>query len=220
MQIVLDRVQDELIYYLRKKLLIWGRDNYYDFPWRHENNAFHSLISEILLQRTRAEQVVRVYLNFKKQFPDPASLAKADIKKIEDVIAPLGLKWRATYLSELGTRIMAAGNIPLDIEALQELPGVGRYSASAYLSLHAGKRAAVVDSNIVRFYGRFFGFKTETETRRDKSILHLADHITPKRVYRDFNYGLIDFTRTICKPKVNHMMCPIRRRCLAALESM
>ena len=105
------------------------------------------------------------------------------------------------------------GNIPCDVSNLRELPGVGPYAASAYLSLHRGLRVPILDSNIVRFYGRFFDFETGPETRRNKMVLELAERITPKRKYKDFNYGLIDFTRLICKPKPNHETCPIANRC-------
>ena len=77
-----------------------------------------------------------------------------------------------------------------------------------------GERIPIVDSNVVRFYGRFFSFNTGPETRREKRILQLAEHITPKRAFRDFNYALIDFTRAICRPKPCHKVCPIARKCL------
>lgn len=200
--------------FLQRRLLAWGRDNFSDFPWRHENNLFHALVAEILLQRTRAEQVVPVYREFVKRFPHPASLAEASISQVEAVIAPLGLKWRAKLLPELGRKLTEAhAEVPVDIQSLRNVPGVGPYATAAFLSLHAGKRAPIVDSNVVRFYGRFFGFDTGPETRRNKAILQLAECVTPERQYRDFNYALIDFTRAICRPKPHHELCPLADRC-------
>jgi A/G-specific adenine glycosylase len=171
-------------------------------------------VAEVLLQRTRAEQVVPVYLNFIRVFPDPASLARANIPEIEKVIAPLGLRWRARFLHELGKELVACGYVPADLTLLRKLPGVGSYAASAYLSLHAGMRVPIVDSNVVRFYGRFFGFQTGPETRRDKHLFELADSLTPKRSFRRFNYAVIDFTRAICRPKPLHDICPVAKRCI------
>lgn len=170
-------------------------------------------MAEILLQRTRAEQVAPVYLNFVRVFPNPASLAQANIPDIEKVIAPLGLRWRAKFLNELGKELVAGGSVPVDLALLRRLPGVGPYVASAYLSLHVGRRVPIVDSNVVRFYGRFFGFQTGPETRRDKQLFALADSITPQRAFRRFNYAIIDFTRAICRPKPLHDICPVAERC-------
>jgi len=193
--------------------LAWERKNYPAFPWRDEIPPFHALVAEVLLQRTRAEQVVPVYLNFISVFPNPASLAQTSIPDIEQVIAPLGLRWRAKFLNELGKELVADGSVPADLASLQKLPGVGPYAASAYLSFHGGRRVPIVDSNIVRFYGRFFGFRTGPETRRNRQLLDLADSITPKRAFKRFNYAIIDFTRAICRPKPLHDICPVAKRC-------
>lgn len=206
-------VSQELAVYLRKKLLAWEQNNYPAFPWRDEIPPFHALVAEVLLQRTRAEQVVPVYLNFVRVFPNPASLAQTNIPDIEKVIAPLGLRWRARFLHELGKELVAEGSVPADLASLRKLPGVGPYAASAYLSFHVGRRVPIVDSNVVRFYGRFFGFRTGPETRRDKQLFELADSVTPKRTFKRFNYAIIDFTRAICRPKPLHDICPVAKRC-------
>lgn len=174
---------------------------------------FHALVAEILLQRTRAEQVVPVYREFVTQFPDPVSLGEASVSQIAAMIAPLGLTWRAKLLPELGKKLRVQQAVPMDIHSLCNLPGVGPYVATAFLSLHYRRRASIVDSNIVRFYGRFFGFNTGSETRRNKMMLELAEYVTPERKYRDFNYALIDFTRTICRPKPRCNTCVLRRKC-------
>ena len=200
--------------YFRERITTWGRQHFADFPWRHETNWFHALVAEILLQRTRAEQVIPVYREFVTRFPHPASLAEAGVSQVEAVIAPLGLKWRAKLLPRLGRKLIdAQPATPSDMRSLLEVPGVGPYAAAAFLSLHAGRRAPIVDSNIVRLYGRFFGFHTGPETRRNKTLLQLAELITPQRNYRDFNYALVDFTRAICRPRPHHQLCPLAARC-------
>lgn len=194
--------------------MYWGKHNYSDFPWREETNRFHALIAEVLLQRTNAEQVVPVYHALKKRFPNPEILATVTINEIEEIIAPLGLKWRAKYLRELGEKLTELnGEIPSDVSRLKELPGIGSYSAAAYLSFYGGKKASIIDANIVRFYGRFFGFDTGPETRRDRRLLDFADRVTPQRVFKKFNYALIDFTRAVCKPRPHHELCPVSDRC-------
>jgi len=200
--------------FIRRELLSWGKDNFADFPWRHSTTHFHSLIAEILLQRTKAEQVVPVYKVFINRFPDCNALASASVKSIEKIILPLGLKWRAKFLSALGKNLAASGgSIPSDILSLEKLPGVGPYAAASFLSLHMNKRAPIIDSNVVRLYGRIFGFETGPETRRDIGIKLLADRITPRRNYRVFSYALIDFTRIICMPRPVHSNCPLFEKC-------
>ncbi len=207
-------VKDDTLAYVRRKLLVWGREHFENFPWRNSTDDFHTLIAEILLQRTKASQVVSTYLNFIEQYHDPTSLAGASIREIEDVIRPLGLRWRAKLLVRLGKTLEEINSrVPDEQQALVSLPGVGAYVSAAYLSLHRGRRAPIVDSNIVRFYGRFFGFGTGPETRRNRAVIRLADRITPERKFKEFNYALIDFTRSVCKPRPTHEECPIKVRC-------
>lgn len=202
----------ELSIYVRRNLLRWGDKHFQNFPWRGELNPFRALVAEILLQRTRAEQVVPVFLNFKQLFPDTETLVTASVHDIENAIKPLGLRWRAKFLYQLGVMITQNG-IPSDFALLQNFPGVGRYTASAYLSLHTEKRMPIVDSNVVRFYGRFFGFDVGSETRRNKKVLEIADLLTPKREFKRFNYALLDFTRAICTTRPNHRCCSVRKKC-------
>lgn len=203
-----------LVRFLQRSLLAWGRDNFADFPWRRADNLFHALVAEILLQRTRAEQVTPVYSEFVRRFPDPTTLAEASTPEVRSVISPLGLTWRARLLPELGKKLVEMQpTMPVDIRSLLDIPGVGPYAAAAFLSLHAGRRAPIVDSNIARFYGRFFGFDTGPETRRSKEVLRLAERMTPQRRYRDFNYALIDFGRAVCGPRPHYASCPLASRC-------
>ena len=91
---------------------------------------------------------------------------------------------------------------------------VGTYVASAYRSLHLRVRDTLIDSNIVRFYGRFFGFSYSDLTRKQKDIYKLSERITPKFIFRRFNYGLLDFTRKVCKPKEPDCKnCPLKKKC-------
>ncbi len=207
-------VDNDTISYVRRRLMTWGRMHVEHFPWRTATNKFHTLIAEILLQRTKASQVVSTYLKFTERYPDPASLAGACIPEVEDVIRPLGLKWRAKLLIQLGQALEGfEWEVPDDQQALMRLPGVGAYVSAAYVSLHCGRRAPILDSNIVRFYGRFWGFDTGPETRRNQDVMKLADLMTPRRGFKEFNYALVDFTRTVCVPNPTHQTCCVRNKC-------
>lgn len=202
-------ISDIKINYFKGKMLKWGHNNFRNFPWRYSSNKWHCLVAEIMLQRTKAEQVEPVYIEFIKKyikpqewFDDPNAFTFAN----------LGLPERNRQFLSLN-RIIAGNEIPDNKADLLKLPGVGDYIASAFLSLHLGIRAFLIDSNIVRVYGRFFGLDTNAETRRKKWLIELADRITPKRNHRSFNYALIDFSRDICKKRPDCRICTIKRKC-------
>lgn len=206
-------IEPLLIKRIQKVLLRWGRDNYSDFPWRHSINHFHALLAEVMLQRTRAEQVVPVFRAFASRYSSPFEASKEQ-EGIRNLVATLGLNWRGEKIIKLVETLKdLGGNIPTALEGLTSLPGVGTYAASSYLSLHAGIRMSIVDSNAVRLWGRIFGFKTDQETRRKRWFMELAQRVTPQNKFRDFNYAVLDFTRKVCRPKPLHDMCPLTSIC-------
>ena len=196
----------------RRKLLEWSTRNFAPFPWRLTHNSFHALIAEIMLQRTKAEQVERVYTEFVRRYRTPEDVLEDTEDHLLSLLRPLGLHWRSVTILKLVAELHAGG-IPNNLDDLLELPGVGPYAAAAFLSFHKGRRAVIVDSNVVRLYGRYFGFVTDPETRRFKQFLDLADRITPRRDFRKFNYALLDHTRMLCKHKPLCRSCPLNGNC-------
>lgn len=200
---------EKQIIYFRKKLLEWAELNFQDFPWRYTKNEWHALTAEVMLQRTKAEQVVPVYIQFCSKYKNPSDYLS---NKNENIFESLGLRWRNKEFIKLA-RILVNQEIPEKKEELLRLPCIGHYISAAFRSLHLGARDVIIDSNVVRIYGRYFGFKTDGETRRKKWLIELADRMTPLKKFKDFNYGLIDFTKTVCKPKPVCKNCRIKIRC-------
>ena len=204
---------------LQTRLLRWAKENPVYFPWRKRISRFHALTVEILLQRTKAEQVVPVFHEFRNKFPTAKELATSRIESIRRIIRPLGLLWRAEYLKLLGIEInKSGGRIIDDYSHLLSLPGVGPYAASAYLSLHRGIKQSIVDNNVVRLYCRLIDYSYNGETRRKPWLVHFADHLTPKNKFKQYNYALLDFTRAVCKTKPICQNCPLAHICLHYLE--
>lgn len=200
----------EQIEEIRARLLTWGAENYRPFPWRAPKSEWIGLISELLLQRTRAQNVIPVYEKFIRLYPAPENLARATVEEIEEVIFPLGLRWRAPLLQALARRIVETGSIPTRYEDLIGLPGVGPYVAAAWLSFHNSTRGVIVDSNIVRWICRMIDRTCDAETRRKKWLKDLADLLTPDSNVREYNYAVLDFTMTICTPGVPRCEnCPL-----------
>jgi len=207
-------LEDEKIRKIRKILIDWESTNYEEFPWRNTDNKFHALVAELMLQRTRAEQVLDVYTKFVVTYPDLESASHANKDEMRDILCPLGLNWRIEKIISLIETLVLLGIIPENYDDLIKLPGVGDYIASAYLSFHIGKCKPIIDSNAVRLWGRMYGFTTDPETRRKKWFKELVNKITPDTDFKIFNYGVLDFTRKICKPNPQHTDCPLTDLCV------
>ncbi len=200
----------------RQKILRWFRKNQRGYPWRDTEDPFRILIAEMMLRRTKADQVKPVYEQFFKEFPDIESVADADNQKIQKVLYPLGLKWRTPAFGLVAREIREKYNckVPDMRESLQQLPGVGEYVAGAVLSIGYRKREWIVDSNIVRLFKRYFGIRTSKEGRRDKHVIEMAKVYVSCKDPRKANLAILDFTALICTPENPACnKCPLNKKC-------
>jgi len=202
------------IHFLRKNIIKWGKKNYKNYPWRNTDNSWHALSAEVMLQRTKAEQVVPVFQNYTNKYKSPSDFLK---NKNEKIFKNLGLHWREEKLIELA-EALGEHPIPTEKHKLMGLPAVGDYISAAYRSFYLNLYDVIIDSNIVRVYGRFFGFKTDNETRRNKDLKFLAKRCTPKKNHKLYNYGILDFSRNICKTDPDCETCPIAGKCKYFLD--
>jgi len=205
-------ISEEKIAKFRRKIFEWFKHNKRNFPWRDgKRSAYEILVAEILLQKTKAENIVDVYLDFVKRFPNPEKLSKAKFSELERLLKPLGLyRNRSRNLIKLGKELVKTKGKG----DLKELPGVGPYIANAFLLTVFNKRLPVVDTNVRRLYERVFSVKSKPDPRRDKSIWGFAERVLPKKRYREFTWGILDFSAIICKkknPKCN--LCPLKSIC-------
>lgn len=144
------------------------------------------------------------------EYSTPSALAAASVEELASLIYPLGLRWRAPLLKQLGAALAALGGTPPDTLAeLVALPGVGPYAAAAYLSFHCNKRAVLIDANVVRWLCRMVGKPMDGETRRKAWLIEIADRLTPARNARDYNYAILDFSMQICAAKPLCAQCPL-----------
>lgn len=200
---------------IRRRLLAWGRRNRLQLAWRSEPDPWLTLVAELLLQRTRASQVEPVFLQFRDLYPTAAALVAAGPAAAQRVTAHLGIHWRGPLLFELA-KVMARshGQPPESLAELERLTGIGPYTAAAWLSLHRGKRAVLIDSNVSRWLSRLTGRPYQRDPRHVAWLHQLAGQLTPPRVHADYNYAVLDFTITICVPRQPRCgECPIRPYC-------
>lgn len=205
----------------RRKIIGWYKKNGRVYPWRETDDPFRILIAEMMLRRTRADQVVPVYEHFLKEYPDVASLAVAKQETLEEILYPLGLRWRAPAFRMVAREVREKyqSRIPETREELTSLPGVGEYVAGAVLSIAYGKREWLVDSNIVRIFKRYFGIKTSKEGRRDKHVIEIAKIYASGRDPGRATMGILDITALVCKPgKSDCEKCLLIGRCHCALS--
>ncbi len=206
----------EHIIALRAKIVRWFNTNGRKYPWRETRDPFKILMAEMMLRRTKADQVKGVYQQLVKKYPDIESLANARSQSIHKILYPLGLKWRTPAFRLVAREIKKKYRcqVPDTREELLTLPGVGDYVAGAVLSIAYGKREWIVDSNIVRLFRRYFGVRTSKEGRRDKHIKEIARSYSSGRNPRKANLAILDFTALVCSPRgPNCVKCPLRRTC-------
>jgi len=210
-----DTVQSELKI-LRSGVISWWRTQEFNFPWRtREGSEWEALVTEVLLQRTRANAVKELYREFFKKYSSIERLHDASEGEIRDDISSLGLHWRAEYLSSLGTELSErGGRVPEDRADIEDLPGIGQYAAGAFLTFQRHRRVTFIDANIVKLLGRFLGFEWDGETRRKAWFVDLADaffdHDYPPA---KFGYAVLDFTREVCGRTPECESCPVQKDC-------
>ena len=195
----------------------WFENHGRKFPWRETDDPFKILVAEMMLRRTKADQVKDVYERLFAEYPDAESIAEANKEKLEAILYPLGLRWRTPAFGMVAREVAEKYHtkFPDTREDLKTLPGVGDYVAGAVLSVAYGKQEWIVDSNIVRVFKRYFGIKTSKEGRRDRHIIEMAKMYALTRNPRKANLAILDFASLICTPHIPHCKkCPLKANCL------
>lgn len=203
-------------------LLKWFKSNRRSFPWRKAKDPYQVLIAEIMLQRTKANQVAPVYLGFIREFPTIIDLKAATEREIQRYFVRLGLLWRANRVKQMAKVIVERfdGKIPSDRDQLLSIPSIGDYMADAVLAFAFGKDVAVVDSNVCRVVGRVFGIDWKKEARRKPVFRKIPERLLPKSRAKEFNWAIIDLASLICLPRNPKCSeCPLRMLCRFASRS-
>lgn len=199
---------------VRKKVITWFDQHGRNFPWRETTDPYLILIAEILLRRTTASAVSRVFTDFIGRFDSPEHLARSRESTIARALSTLGLHTlRAKQLKEACSIIVRDydGEVPITNESLQSLPGVGDYIASAVRNFAYGESVPLVDGNVIHFVLRVFGthFTGPTDTKAWEFMTQFGGSHKAK-----LYWGIIDLVATIClrrNPKCG--ICPLSKVC-------
>jgi len=201
----------------RRRLLTWYRANGRDLPWRHTDDPYHILVSEVMLQQTQVDRVLPKYHEWLGRYPSLAALATADEEDVTETWRPLGYNIRPRRLHAIAREsvVRYGGELPSDEQTLLSFKGIGAYTAGAIRSFAFGQRAAILDTNVARvLYRVFIGRGDQKAHAMRKRLWALSEALVPHKHVFDFNQGLMDLGATVCvarKPKCT--ACPMTRMC-------
>ena len=201
-----------------RRLLAWFRTAARDLPWRRTRDPYRVLVSEFMLQQTQVSRVLDFYPRFLRRYPDLEALARATPRAVREAWEGLGYYRRAANLHRLARQVVRrhAGRVPSDPKELEQLPGVGPYTAGAVATFAFEKPAPAVDTNAARVLGRVFGCRTAKTTRA------MAGRLQPRRgpTAWSFNQALIELGALVCTARAPKCpTCPVNRLCNWYLES-
>ncbi len=201
----------------QEKLVAWFDQNGRDLPWRRLRNPYTVWVSEIMLQQTQVRSVVDYFVRFVEQFPTVEALAGAPLQDVLKAWEGLGYYSRARNLHKAARLVVEkyGGRLPNKKSAILKLPGIGRYTAGAILSLAFGAREPVLDGNVGRVLSRVFFLEEPIETSHAKERLwHLADALLPAKEAGKFNEALMELGAVVCTPREPACgACPVREMC-------
>jgi A/G-specific adenine glycosylase len=203
----------------RKQLLAWFRQFQRDLPWRRTKDPYRIWISEIMLQQTRVAAVIPYYERFLAQFPDVRVLAQAPQEEVLRLWSGLGYYSRARNLQKAAQQIVAqhGGEFPTNEEAVLALPGIGRYTGAAILSIALGAKHAVLDGNVARVLARLGAIRGDLrESRRWQSLQKTAGELLDPKSPGDWNQAMMELGAVVCTPRAPQcLLCPVAKFCRA-----
>lgn len=202
----------EQIIRVRDALLVWGKCNYQSYSWRTAETPWEAMIAEVLLQRTNANHVETYLKEVVDLLPTPDAVTSATAEQLASIEQRFGFSRRSKTLQAIANYFMTH-SVPR-YEDLVELYGVGHYTAAAFLSLHMGQRAVLVDSNISRWLARMTNQEVPEDPRRAGWLFELALQLTPDAGFKDYNYAALDFTMQVCVRRTPRCEeCPLAGDC-------
>lgn len=204
---------------IQAKLLRWFNKHHRDLPWRKTKDPYAIWVSEIMLQQTQVATVIPYYEKFLKTFPTVRSLAKAHLSRVLKVWEGLGYYSRTRNLHQASGMITNRfnGKIPDTLKDLLTLPGIGRSTAGAILSIAYNREAPILDGNAKRVLSRLFATSGNPIRGETEGLLwQLSESLLPKGRAGLFNQALMDLGAMICTPKdPKCIKCPLCDFCKA-----
>lgn len=203
-----------------RRILAWfdrhGRKN---LPWQKPRTPYRVWLSEIMLQQTQVQTVIAYFQRFIKRFPTVKALASAEIDEVLALWSGLGYYARARNLYRCAQLIMSEhqGKFPSDLTALQALPGIGRSTAGAIITLGFKQPAPILDGNVKRVLCRFHAIAGWPGLPAiAQRLWEWAEKYLPRTRNDDYTQALMDLGALVCtRSQPQCTLCPLRSHCLA-----
>ena len=202
------------------RLLRWYARHRRPLPWRETRDPYRILVSEVMAQQTQIDRVLPFYERWMRALPTAAAVARVGVERLHRLWQGLGYPSRADRLQATCRLIVEQrdGSWPEDPASLQELPGIGPYTAAAVACFAFGQPVALVDTNVARVYTRRDGLSVPV----DKGALwrHAEDELHRGRPI-DYNNALMELGALVCTArKPDCQRCPWRGGCRALAEGL
>jgi A/G-specific adenine glycosylase len=202
---------------LAKRLLDWYRTEARELPWRGTRDPYRIWIAEIMLQQTRVETVIRYYQRWMARFPTLADLASADLEQVLLTWEGLGYYRRAHNLHRAAQTMVEKhdGRVPVEIGALEALPGIGAYTAAAIAAIAFDQPVLALDGNLRRVIARLLDLEEDIATRQAQKRMRAwgVEQLAQAQA-GSFNQALMDLGATVCIPRAPRCgECPLNLAC-------
>lgn len=191
-------------------------------PWQQNKSRYSVWISEIMLQQTQVKTVIPYFEAFMARFPDAVALAEAPVDEVLHMWTGLGYYARARNLHKAAVMVKQqhGGDMPHTFEEILELPGIGRSTAAAILSLADNQPYVILDGNVKRVLARYFAIDGWPGNKKiEDKMWVMAQSLAPTERHGDYTQVMMDIGATLCtRSKPNCEACPVSSHCLAFVQ--
>ncbi len=196
----------------------WREHGRKDLPWQQDPTPYRVWVSEIMLQQTQVQTVLGYFDAFMQRFPTLQSLAEASQDDVLQRWTGLGYYARARNLHKAAQHASEhfSGDLPADQDKLESLPGIGRSTAAAIMSLAHQQRATILDGNVKRVLARYHAIEGWPGERATLEALWArAEEHTPDEDSRIYSQAMMDLGATLCTRSNPHcLLCPLQAGCV------
>jgi len=206
--------------FFSQQVVQWYLDHgRHDLPWRKKVTPYRIWISEIMLQQTQVKTVIPYFKNFIKKFPSQKKLSEASEDQVLAAWSGLGFYRRARNI--FATKEIIKNNygnrFPNEFQQIIELPGIGKSTAGAIMSLAYLDPRPILDGNVKRVISRFL--RKELELMKEAELWILSKEMINTDDCFSYTQGIMDLGATICTPSnPSCSQCPVNSQCMSAFN--
>ena len=204
-------------------LLTWyDQHGRHDLPWQVVDDPYKVWVSEIMLQQTQVKTVLQYFERFIQRFPTVTDLGQASWDDVAPYWAGLGYYARARNLHKAAGIVNQQGKFPETLAQWIELPGIGRSTAGALMSLGLRQYGVILDGNVKRVLARFLAIEDDlSKPQPERALWEVAEALCPQQRNHDYTQAIMDLGATICTPrKPLCLYCPMQQHCQAYQQGL